>query len=436
MAKLDLLTANDRPGEYPASYHASVATPLDRFPSAEGPLKADICIVGAGYTGLSAALHLRQRGYDVVVLEAQRVGFGASGRNGGHVTSGQRIEQDELEAMMGKESARQLWEIGNQAVDLVRDLSRSPAVETDFHDGIIHADHRARYVPHSRAYAEKLQTEYGHDRIRFLDREEVRHMVGSPLYHGGTLDMGSGHIDPLQFAFGLARMARDAGARIYEASKVTEIVESSPARVKTERAEITADHVILACNGYLGGLNGRVAARVMPINNYIVTTEPMSPEVQESFIRNNHAVADSKFVVNYFRFSDDHRLIFGGGESYGYRFPSDIRKLVTKPMLEIYPQLKGARLTHAWGGTLAITMNRMPHFERLSGNILSFSGYSGHGLALATLAGQIAAETIAGQAERFDAMASVPTPRFPGGAALRSPLLVLAMLWYSMRDKL
>ncbi|NDR59076.1 NAD(P)/FAD-dependent oxidoreductase [Aliiruegeria sabulilitoris] len=433
---MDLLTANDRPGEYPGSYHASIARQLPPFPKAEGALRADVCIIGAGYTGLSAALHLRQRGYDVVVLEAQRVGFGASGRNGGHVTAGQRIEQDDLEAMMGKETAHKLWDIGNQAVDLVRTLSRDPAVETDFHDGIIHADHRARHVAHDHAYARKLQEEYGYDLIRPLDRDEMRHMVGSPAYHGGTLDMGSGHIDPLQFALGLARMAVSAGARIFEASKVKHIEEGAPARVRTESAEVTADHVILACNGYLGGLNAHVAARVMPINNFVATTEPMSPEEQESLIRDNHAVSDSKFVVNYFRFSDDHRLIFGGGESYGYRFPSDIRAKVMKPMLEIYPQLKGAKLSHAWGGTLAITMNRMPHFARLAGNILSFSGYSGHGLALGTLAGQIAAETIAGKAERFDVMASVPTPRFPGGAALRSPLLVLAMLWYSMRDKL
>ena len=432
---LDLLTANDRPGQYPPSFYADAARPLDPFLPAQGAQRADVCVVGAGFTGLSAALHLKQRGYDVVLLEAQRVGFGASGRNGGQAGMGQRIDQEALEKMLGKEHARRLWDIGAQSVDLVRDLSRDPAVEADFHDGVIHADHRARYVPHSRDYARKLQEEYGYDKIRFLDEDEMHHLVGSPAYHGGTIDLGSGHIDPLQFALGLARMAKAAGVRIHEGSKVTDITEADPAIVRTDGAEITADHVILACNGYLGGLNGRVAARVMPINNFIVATEPMTPDQQETLIRNNHAVADSKFVVNYFRFSDDHRLLFGGAESYGYRFPADIRKLVTKPMLEIYPQLEGVKLTHAWGGTLAITMSRMPHFERLAGNILSFSGYSGHGLAMATLAGQIAAETLAGQAERFDAMASVPTPRFPGGTALRSPLLVLAMLWFSLRDK-
>lgn len=433
---MDLLTINDKAGEYPQSYYASVSNSLTKFPSAKGDLRCDVCVVGAGFTGLSSALHLAQKGYDVILLDAQRVGFGASGRNGGQVGQGQRLDQDELEGMMGKEKARGLWDIANQSVDLVRELSKSDYVVCDFHDGIVHADHRKRYVKHSLDYAKKLQDEYGYDKIRGLDQDEVRHLVNSDAYYGGTLDTGAGHINPLGFAFGLARMAVAAGVRVFEKTKAINIQETSPAIVETTQAEITADHVILACNGYLGNLNKKIAGRVMPINNYVVATEPMSPDQQEGLIRNNYAVADSKFVVNYFRFSDDRRLLFGGTESYGYRFPKDIASAVRKPMLEIYPQLKDIRIDYAWGGTLAITMNRMPHFERLKGNILSLSGYSGHGVALATLAGQIVADAIAGQAERFDLMASVPTHRFPGGTALRSPLLVLAMLWFSMRDKL
>lgn len=433
---MDLLTVNDRPGQYPQSYYAATATPLDKFPRAEGDIKCDICVVGGGFMGLSTALHLARKGYDVVLVDAQRVGFGASGRNGGQVGQGQRVDQDELEQMVGKDHAQELWKLATQSVDLVRDLSSSDLVRADFHDGVLHTDHRKRYVAHSRDYAQKLNHEYGYDKIRFVNEEECRHLVNSPAYYGGTLDMGAGHIHPLEFALGLARLAVQAGVRIFEDTKVTAINEGDPAEVVTEVARISASYVVMGCNGYLGTMQKHVAERVMPINNYIVATTPMTPDQQEELIRNNYAVADSKFVINYFRFSDDHRLLFGGTESYRYKFPADIAGAVRRPMEEIFPQLKGVGIDYAWGGTLGITMNRMPHYERISGNILSLSGFSGHGVGMATLSGQIAAEAIAGQAERFDVMAKVPTQRFPGGPALRTPLLVLSMLWFSLRDKL
>ncbi|MCO4848338.1 MAG: FAD-binding oxidoreductase [Yoonia sp.] len=433
---MDLLSINDQSGMYPGSYYAAQATHLDRFDKAQGDIACDVCVIGGGFTGLSTALHLAKAGYDVVLLDAQRIGFGASGRNGGQVGQGQRVDQGDLENLVGHDTAKSLWTLARQSVDLVRDLSKSDLVKADFHSGIIHADHRQRDVQHSKDYVQHLRDAYDYDGARALDQEELRHLVNSPAYYGGAIYEDAGHIDPLEFALGLARMATAAGVRIFEGSKVTSVPETAPAVVKTNAATVTAQYVVLGCNGYLGTLNRRVADRVMPINNYIVATEPMSPDAQEALIRNNYAVADSKFVVNYFRFSDDHRLLFGGTESYRYKFPRDIAKAVRKPMLEIYPQLKDTRIDYAWGGTLGITMNRMPHFERITGNILSLSGYSGHGVAMATLAGQIAAETIAGQAERFDLMANVPTQTFPGGPMLRSPLLILAMLWFSLRDKL
>jgi gamma-glutamylputrescine oxidase len=433
---VDILTSNDQVGVYPPSYYADSAQPLAEFPSAKGALKCDVCVVGAGFTGLSAALHLAQRGYDVVLLDAHRVGFGASGRNGGQFGMGQRLEQEELEQMLGMDHARALWGLACESVQMVRDLVRDHDMDCGFADGIIHADHRARFVRDSQAHAEKMRRDYNYDLIRPLGRDEIRHLVGSPAYHGGSLDMGGGHLHPLRYAFGLARLARAAGVRIFERSKVLSVEETSPAILRTSEAEITAAHVVMACNGYLGRLQKQVAARVMPINNFIVATEPLSEKAAEALIRNNHAVADSKFVINYFRLSQDRRLLFGGSESYGYRFPADIAALVRKPMLKIYPQLAETRIDYAWGGTLGITLNRMPHFARITGNILSASGYSGHGVAMATLGGRLAAEAIAGQAERFDLMASVPTPRFPGGVALRWPLLVLAMTWFSLRDKI
>jgi gamma-glutamylputrescine oxidase len=391
--------------------------------------------VGGGFTGLSTALHLAQSGYKVAILEAQRIGFGASGRNGGQVSGGQRMDQEGLEGILGDEHAKELWDISQQSVDLVRNLS-SDMEDCGVVDGIIHTAHRKRYVKEEHAYTDHLRKKYGYDKIQNLSLEETHHLVNSPAYFGGTLDMGAGHIDPLRYALGLARKCINLGVEIYEQSKVINVKSGDTAKIKTQNGSISAKFVVLACNGYLGCLNSRVAARVMPINNFIIATEPMSEDAQEALIKNNHAVADSKFVVNYFRFSPDRRLLFGGSESYGYKFPRDIAAAVRKPMLEIYPQLKNTRIDYAWGGTLGITMNRMPHFERIDGNILSASGYSGHGVAMATMGGKMAADAIRGQAEQFDFMASVPTPRFPGGAMLRSPLLVLAMLWFSMRDRL
>jgi len=431
---LDLLTANDRAGTYSASYYAATVDPLPPFPSAQGALRADICVVGGGYTGLSAALHLAERGYDVALLEAQRLGFGASGRNGGQVGTGQRLDQNGLEDLVGLEEARALWDLSLDAVALVRRLIETHAIPCGFAPGIVHADHRARFVPETHAYIQKLQQRYGYDRVRALDRDEMRHLVASPLYHGGALDMGGGHLHPLAYALGLARAAQAAGARLYETSRAVRVVPGDPVRVQTDRAEVTADHLILAGNGYLGGLDAGIAARVMPINNFIAATDPL--DRPEAILRDNRAVSDSRFVINYFRLSPEGRLLFGGGESYGYRFPRDIAATVRRPMAQVFPQLRNVRIDYAWGGTLGITLNRMPHFARVAGNILTAGGYSGHGVALATLAGQLLAEAVAGQAERFDLMARVPTPRFPGGAALRWPILVLAMLWYGLRDRL
>jgi gamma-glutamylputrescine oxidase len=431
---MDLLSANDKAGQYPASYYAATATPLDSFPTAAGAISCDVCVVGGGYSGLSAALHLAQAGYDVVLLDAQRVGFGASGRNGGQVGTGQRIGQDDLNGLVDLSQAHALWDLSLESVGLVRDLIAKHNLDCGWSDGIIEADHRARNVPHSHEYADKLRIEYDYHLIRPVGRDEMRSLVGSSAYYGGTLDMGGGHIHPLRFALGLARAARDAGVRIYERSKVTAVTPDG--KVGTDQAQITAKHVILGCNGYLGALNGNVAQRVMPINNFIAATEPLSDAKARNLIRDNHAVADSKFVINYFRLSEDNRMLFGGGESYGYKFPKDIAKTVRKPMLQIFPQLKDTKIDYAWGGTLGITMNRMPHFARVSDRVLSISGYSGHGVAMATLAGKLAAQAVAGQAEKFDIFSTVPTPRFPGGPRLRAPLLVLAMLWYSMRDRL
>jgi gamma-glutamylputrescine oxidase len=437
---MDLLTANDRAGEYPRSWYAETAHPLPRQPAAAGDLDCDVCIVGGGYTGLSAALHLAERGFAVRLLEAQRLGFGASGRNGGQVGTGQRQDQDWLERKVGHGPARALWDMGLEAVALVRELAQRHAGGADWRDGIVWAAHKPGYVRVYHDYAGKMARAYGYDRIVPLDRAALRALVPSPGYLGGALDLGGGHVHPLKYALGLAQAAMAAGAVLHEGSRVTRIEAGTGpgalATVETEAARIRARFVILGCNGYLGRLEPQVAARVMPINNFIAATRPLSAIEAAGVLNGGHAVADSRFVVNYWRLSPDNRLLFGGGESYGWRFPADMVAKVRRPMEQVYPQLRGIEITHAWGGTLGITVNRMPHVARLAPNVMSASGWSGHGVAMATLGGKLLAEAVAGQAERFDVLARVPTPRFPGGVALRWPLLVAAMLWYALRDRL
>ncbi len=431
---MNLLHVNDQAGQYPGSYYNATRTELAPFAALQGAHRADVCIVGAGYTGLSAALHLAQRGYSVIVLEAHRVGFGASGRNGGQVGTGMRQDQTWVEDRVGSRDARRLWDLAEEAKALVKSLIRDHAMPVTFYPGVAHACWTDAEVKGTHAYGDKLRRDYDYPHIEPLDRDAMARLVPSGVYKGGEIDRGAGHLHPLNYAIGLARAAAGAGAQIHEGSEVLRVEPGQKPVVHTASGHVVCDHVILAGNGYLGQLNAEVAAKVMPINNFILATEPLGARAAQ-VLSEPVAVADSKFVVNYWRLSEDNRLLFGGGESYGYKF-GDVLKAVRKPMLQVYPDLADVKIDYAWGGTLAITMNRMPCFTRPAPGVFSASGYSGHGVAMATLAGKLIAEAVAGTAERFDLMASLPQHRFPGGVALRWPLLVLAMTWYSMRDRL
>ena len=433
-ARVDLLFSNDRRGEYPESWYAATAEPLAPFPALEGETRADVAVVGGGYTGLSAALHLAEAGRRVVLLEAHRVGFGASGRNGGQLGSGQRADQIKLEKMVGAEDARRLWDLAEDAKRLAKDLIARHDIDCHLRPGVAWTASSESDVRELHDYAEHLSRHYGYDALEVHDAASWASICPSPDYRGGIVDMDAAHLHPLRLAIGLARAARDAGAVIHEQSHVTGVEPGSPNVVTTGAGRVVADHVILAGNGYLGGLQPEVSRSVMPINNFIVATEPLGSRAAGVLTR-DIAVADARFVVNYFRLSQDGRLLFGGGESYGYRFP-DIRKTVSKPMLEVFPSLQDVRLDYAWGGTLGITRSRMPHLARPAPGILSAGGYSGHGVGTAIHAGQLMARAVAGETDGFDAMAAVPTPAFPGGGALRTPLLALAMSWFALRDKL
>ncbi len=428
MSKIDLLTANDELGSYPSSHYARG---LDEpaMPPIQGAHKTSVCVIGAGFTGLNAALTLAKSGVDVIVLEASRIGFGATGRNGGQIGTGQRVDVEELEKKYGFERAKAMFDIGVAAHDFVVGQCREYMIDMGYQAGVAHAEFDEKSTKHGHIGAEYLASKYGYDKVECID--DMSAHVNSPKYAGGIIDWGAGHGDPLVLARGVAKAAIKAGVKIYENSRVLNFEDGAG----TENGIVHADHYVLACNGYLGGLDQEIAKFVMPINNFIVSTEVLGAERAMDLIPQNIAIADSKFVVNYFRRTLDHRLLFGGGESYGYRFPKNLAAKAYAPMLDIFPQLKGVKIENAWGGTLAITMNRLPYMRRRK-NIWTASGYSGHGVALASYCGHLIGDAIYGDCPEFDIMASIEHSKFPGGTAARHPLLVAAMLWYQLRDKL
>ncbi len=437
MSQTKLLYQNDQRGQYPQSWYAATADVLETQPRLTESLSCDVCIVGGGFTGLSAALTLALAGIDVVLLDAHRIGWGASGRNGGQLGSGQRVDQDELEKKYGSDQAHALWELAQVSKQNVHDLIKQYRINCDYQPGIMHVDHKRRFTRETAEYVEKLNSEYGYDQISFVDRDALRQRLASESYYSGSVDTGAGHLHPLKLAMGIARAALKQGVRIFETTEVSKYFETSDqVIVKTKQGDIKARQLLLACNGYLGQLSDEVAESVMPINNYIIATEKLEPSLAASLIRDNMAVADSKFVVNYFRLSADNRLLFGGRESYGYRFPADIKSFVRSAMINVYPQLSDTSIDYGWGGTLAITMNRMPHIRQLTKNVMSSSGYSGHGVGMATLAGKLCAEALTGKLDSFNVISKLDHAKFPGGAALRSPLLKLGMMYYSLRDRL
>jgi gamma-glutamylputrescine oxidase len=394
---------------YPNSYyHASQNRSVDLTPL-DGSRRADVCIIGAGYTGLSAALHLAQRGYDVALLEARKPGWGASGRNGGQLCSGQRKDQDELTTMVGADSARYFWELAEAAKSLARQLIAEHDIDCDLKPGIAHPNHKPAYARDTEAYVDFLRRQYDYQQIEYLERDAMAELVGSDSYFGGSLDMGAGHLHPLNYALGLTDAALAAGASIYQSTVVEGFEEGSPNRIMTKQGIVEADSIVLACNGYLGKLEPRLSGKIMPINNFIIATEPLSEAQLTEINPRDVAIADSRFVVNYYRLSADKRMLFGGGENYRQNFPDDIAGFVRKPMLQVYPQLENSRIDYAWGGTLAVTLNRMP---------------------------KLIAEAIAGEAERFDLFGKIPTRDFPGGDLLRWPGMVLGMSYYALRDRL
>lgn len=427
------LTVNDRPGEHPRSWYADTAGALPDHPPLSGEVRADVCVIGGGYAGLSAALHLAEAGRRVVLLEAHRIGWGASGRNGGQLGVGPRADIRKYEKLVGRDDARKVWDISIAGNRLVRDLIARHGIDCDLADGYLETAWRKTDLPDMTDYASHVARHYEHPDIELVDRDGVQALIGTARYHGAFLDRVGGHLHPLRYALGLGRAAVGAGAVIHERSRVTSV---EPGLVRTEAGSVRAEHVLVACNGYLDGLAAPAARRMLPLNNFILATEPLGENRARHVNRDNLCVCDTRFVLNYYRLSPDGRMIWGGGESGGRRFPQDLGTLVRARMLQIYPDLADVEVTHAWGGTLAITATRFPVFQDLGKGIRAIGGWSGSGIHMATMGGRIAAEATAGDTAAWDVLARMPTPAFPGGDWFRMPLLRMALFWYGLRDRL
>ena len=415
------------------SWYRATAEPLD-YPAFHGHSTCDIAIIGAGFTGLGAAIALASKGRNVVVLEGASVGSGASGRNGGQIHTGQRLDPRRIEELLGPDPARQLWDMAEDARSHLLDLIRDHHIDCQLKPGLIHAWHKPGFVDDDRAHADFVAERYGYDKLSFLDRDQVSAELGTGVYHGGVLDAGGGHLHPLRLAVSMAEVATAQGARIYEHSRVTGFRSiNGGAVVDLGGHTLTCQTLLLCGNGYMEGLSEDVDAHVMPINNFILTTEPLD---DPTILPRDVAAADSRFVVNYWRKTPDNRLLFGGGENYTPWFPKDIKAFVRRNMLKIYPQLKDVRISHAWGGTLAITLSRAPFVRKLAPNILVSAGYSGQGVVLAPYFGRLLAQAVLGDDKDIDLLAQLPTPAFFGGRLLRWPALVAGLSYYALRDRL
>jgi gamma-glutamylputrescine oxidase len=422
--------------EYIHSYYTATAHPAPRRAKLEGDLAADVCVVGGGLAGCSTALHLAERGYRVVLLEGQRVGWGASGRSGGQILPGYAAAQDKLVAQLGAETARRLWDISVEALELTEQRIARHAIACDLQHGHLHVAVKPRHVAELTEWQSELAGTYGYSGTRWLGRDELRQWLASDRYLGGLYDPRSSHLHPLNYTLGIGAAAEAAGVRIFEDSRVTRLEPGDPATVATAMGRVRARHVALCSNAWNGELAQRLRPRVMPVSTYIVATEPLGGDRARALMRENAAVADVNWVLDYFRLSADHRLLFGGRVSYSGLDPRNTANATRSRMLRVFPQLTDVKIDYAWGGEVDITMSRAPDFGRVAPNVYYLQGFSGHGMALTGMAGRLVAEAIAGQAERFDLFTRLEHRAFPGGPALRTPMLVLAMSWFRLKDLL
>jgi gamma-glutamylputrescine oxidase len=418
-----------------ASYYALDDAWATR-PPLRGEVVCDVAVLGGGIAGCSAALHLAKRGYKVALLEARQVGYGASGRSGGQTIFGLAASQQKLEREVGRDDARRLFDLSIEALDLTQSLIREYAIDCDYCPNHVHVAVKQRHVRELTQWAAELRADYRYSSVQLLNRDELQGHVHSDRYLGGLLDPRSGHLQPLKYTQGLARAAEAQGVIIYENSEVLRYQDGGEVRVHTAEGSVRCAHLILCGNAYIGAVAPALSRRILGVGTYIIATEPLGEARARSLLPSNAAVADINWILDYFRRSRDHRLLFGGRVSYSSVQPPRLAESMRRRMVRVFPSLSDVKVANAWGGYLDITMSRAPDFGRLAPNVYYLQGFSGHGVALAGLAGELASDAIAGTAERFDVFARIPHRDFPGGRLLRRPSLMLAMLYYRLRDLL
>ena len=420
-------------------YYASTPA-VEKFPPLRGERRADVCVIGGGISGLSAALHLRERGYDVALLEAKHLGYGGSGRSGGQSIFGYACEMSTLEKAVGDADARRMWDVANEGLDLQRQLIARHRIQCDYTPGHMIVGLKRRHDQALREEVDHLARRYDYHSLRFIERDELSGIIASQRYTSGLLDSNGGHLHPYRYTRGLGTAAAAAGVNIFEDSWVTkmDVAQNATADnvVHTAQGSVRARHLLVAGGALLGRMVPELARKLIAIGTYIVTTQPLGEERARALIRNNAAVADMNWILDYFRVLPDTRLLFGGRVSYSGIDPFDSSRVLRKRIATVFPQLADTRVDHAWGGYLDITTNRAPHFGRLGPSAYFIQGLSGHGMVISGIAGKLVSEAIAGSAERFDMYTRIKHVNFPGGPLFRRPALVLAMLWFRIMDLL
>ena len=421
---------------YAPTYYAATANPVPQRPTLQGDVETDICIIGAGYTGLSTGLFLAENGFKVTIVEAAKIGFGASGRNGGQIVNSYSRDIDTIEKQVGMDGAKVLGQMAFEGNRIIRERIAKYSIKCDLKDGGVFAAFTTKQMGHLE-HQQKLWARYGHDQVELLDKKQMSEIVGTDIYIGGSIDHSGGHFHSLNLALGEAAAFESLGGVIYEQSPVTQIERGVNPIVRTANGSVKARIVVVAGNAYLGNLVPELSAKSMPCGSQVVTTAPLSQEMARSLLPQDYCVEDCNYLLDYYRLTGDNRLLFGGGVIYGARDPANVEAIIRPKLEKTFPQLKGVKIDFAWTGNFLLTLSRLPQVGILGehDNIFYSQGCSGHGITYTHLAGKVLSEAIMGQLERFNAFAQLPHYPFPGGRLMRVPFTAMGAAYYSLRDK-